>query len=202
MPVEADIQMTRKALGIIAEAKFPVHIITKSNLVTRDYDILQEIAKTYAAVSITITCADDELSKLLEPNAPTTSERLQAVRFLSDKGIYVGITLMPLMPYINDTPDNVCSIVRKVSDAGASYIIPMFGVTLRKGSRDYLFRAMDATFPGMRARYEQQFGEQYICNSPHLRQLERTFYDEIQRVNIASAMHFYKPQPDTQLSLF
>jgi DNA repair photolyase len=202
MPVEADIQMTRKALAILADAKFPVHIITKSNLAVRDYDILQEISKTYAAVSITITCADDEQSKILEPNAPPSSERLQAIRFLSDKGIYVGVTLMPLMPYINDTPDNVSSIVRKAKDAGASYIIPMFGVTLRKGSRDYLFRAFDTSFPGMRVRYEQQFGERYICNSPRYRLLEQTFYREIQKADIPSCMRFYKPEPDRQLSLF
>lgn len=202
MPIEGDIQLTRKALAILADAKYPVHIITKSNLVERDYDILQDIGKTYAAVSITITCADDEQSKILEPNAPPTSERLQAIRFLSDNGIYVGVTLMPLMPYINDTPDNITSIIRKAHDAGASYIIPMFGVTLRRGSRDYLFHAFDASFPGMRTRYEQQFGEDYICNSPAYRLLEETFYNEIQSRGLSTSMQFYKAETDRQLSLF
>jgi DNA repair photolyase len=202
MPIEADMQMTRKALEILADTKFPVHIITKSNLVMRDYDILQEIRRTYAAVSITITSADDKLSKILEPHAPSTSERLEAVRFLAGKGIYTGITLMPLLPGINDTKENVASIIQKTKDAGGEYIIPMFGVTLRKGSRDYFYHALDKSFPGMKEQYENRFGEQYMCNSPNYKQLEEVFYEEINKVRISSGVQFYQPPAEQQLSLF
>ena len=147
MPIEKELEMIRKALQLIATYKFPVHIITKSDLVERDMDILQDISKTYAAVSFTITTASDTLSRQLEPFAPVTSKRFKAMEQLAAKGIYTGITLMPVLPFINDTTDNIESIIKGAKDSGASYIIPMFGVTLRKGSRDYFYKALDTTFP-------------------------------------------------------
>lgn len=202
MPIEKDTLMTRNTLTIISEVKFPVHVITKSNLVVRDYDILQEINKTYAAISITITCADDTLSKKLEPNAPSTSDRFKAIEFLSKNGIYTGITLMPLLPYINDTESNIKSIVQKAKDSGTAYIIPMLGVTLRKGSRDYLYKAFNKSFQGMSALYQKEFGEEYICSSPNYKTLQKNFYDETHKFGIPFKMRFYTPQKDQQLTLF
>ena len=137
MPVERELRLTRRALGMIADERFPVHVITKSSLAERDADILQEISATYAAVSFTVTCADDALSVRTEPGAPASSERFRAMAALAAKGIYTGVTMMPLLPLINDTRENVEAIVRRAKDAGASYILPMFGVTLRSGSREH-----------------------------------------------------------------
>ena len=159
MPIEKEIEITRKALQIIEAKRFPVHIITKGSLVTRDYDILQEISKIYAAVSFSITTASDELSKIIEPNAPSSSERFRAMNYLAKKGIYTGVTLMPLLPYINDTKENIEQILQKAKDAGASYINPMFGMTLRRGSREYYYRALDRYFPNMKEKYISQYGE-------------------------------------------
>jgi len=202
MPAETEIQIVRNALEAVSEAKFPVHIITKSDLVIRDYDILQEIGRTYAAVSMTITGTDDSLAGKLEPNAPPPSKRFKAIEFLANKGIYTGITLMPLLPYINDKEENITSVIRRAKDAGAAYIIPMFGVTLRKGSRDYLYAAFDKQFSGMKEKYEKAFGEQYICNSPAYRQLEKVFYNESGKFKIPSFMDFYSPEENKQLTLF
>ena len=202
MPVEAKQNITRKAMEIISNYRFPVHVITKSDLVTRDYDILQDISKIYAAVSITITTSDDALAKKLEPNAPSSSDRFKAIEFLAEKGIYTGITLMPLLPFINDTKENVKTIIQKAKDAGASYIIPMLGVTLRKGSRDYLYNTFDKDFPGMRGLYEKTFGEQYICHNSNYYSLLNEFTYERNRVGIPSQMQFYKPQKEQQLTLF
>ena len=141
MPVERELRLTRRALGMIADERFPVHVITKSSLAERDADILQEISATYAAVSFTVTCADDALSVRTEPGAPASSERFRAMAALAAKGIYTGVTMMPLLPLINDTRENVEAIVRRAKDAGASYILPMFGVTLRSGSRERVPRA-------------------------------------------------------------
>lgn len=202
MPVETELQMTRKALTIIAETKYPVHVITKSNTLMRDYDLLQEISKTYAAVSITITTANDMLSKKLELNAPPSSDRFKAIEFLAGKGIYTGITLMPLLPFINDDTMNIIEIVRQAKQAEAAYIIPMFGVTMRKGSRDYLYNAFDNQFPDMKSRYEKAFGDQYICNSPNYKLLENTFFNEIRKLGIPAFMKFYSPKENKQLTLF
>lgn len=202
MPLEKELQFVRKALQLIATEKFPVHIITKSNLIERDTDILQEISKIYVAASFTITSATDTLSSQIEPRAPKTSERFKAMELLANKGIYTGITLMPILPFINDTKENVLTIIRQAKDSGASYILPMFGVTLRKGSREYFYSALDKNFPGMKAEYQRYFGNQYACYSSHYRELSDIFFDSCGKLGIATQMRFYQSPAKEQLSLF
>ncbi len=202
MPIEKELEMTRKALSVIAEKKFPVHIITKSNLVERDIDILQEISKLYCAVSFTITTFDDKLSKIIEPNAPKSSLRFDAIKHLAEKGIYTGITLMPILPFINDNEENIRSIIHKAKDCGASYIFPAFGVTLRKGSRDYFYKALDQDFNGIKGKYDSSFGNNYICPSPISKKLEDIFNEEIYKSGISPKIEFFHPKQEPQLSLF
>lgn len=202
MPLERELQLTRNALQIIASYKFPVHIITKSNLVERDIDILQEISKKYAAVSFTITSATDSLAKKIEPNAPSTSERYNAMKALADKGIYTGVTLMPILPFINDTKENIETIIRQAKESGASYIIPMFGVTLRKGSREYFYKALDSEFPNVKEKYQFHFGEQYECFSPDYRMIFDTFRELSLKLGIDTRMRFYQPKIVQQQSFF
>jgi len=202
MPLEKELQMTRQALQVIASQKFPVHVITKSNLPVRDYDVLQEISKTYAAVSFTITTADDSLSGRIEPVASSSSERFKAMAFLADKGIYTGITLMPILPFINDTKEELEILIRKAKDHGASYILAMFGVTLRKGSREYFYKALDQNFEGVKNKYKQTFGESYECFSPRSRVLYTTFMELSEKLGIETRIRFYTPPTDNQLSLF
>ncbi|MDR0231230.1 MAG: radical SAM protein [Dysgonamonadaceae bacterium] len=202
MPIEKDLQLTRKALQIIAKEKFPVHVITKSNLVERDADILQDISKTYAAVSFTITTADDSISQKIEPHAPPSSERFKAMKILAEKGIYTGITLMPVLPFINDTKENITAIVKQAKESGASYILPMFGVTLRKGSREYFYKALDNCFAGFKEKYQSRFREQYECFSPNYKALTETFAEQCAELNIDNRMRFYHPEVYIQQSLF
>ncbi len=202
MPLEKELRLTRGALQAIADAKFPVHIITKSDMVERDADILQEISRTYAAVSFTITCADDALSLRTEPHAPATSARFRAMERLAKMGIYTGVTLMPLLPYINDTKQNIEGILRRARDTGASYVLPMLGVTLRKGSREYLYKALDEGFPGIKDRYISRFGERYECFGPDHTELKQTLGELAREVGIPLRMEFYRPGPDPQMNLF
>jgi len=202
MPLERELRLTQKALQIIASEKFPVHIITKSDLVTRDADILQEIAKTYAAVSFTITTDNDDLAKKIEPCAPKSSDRFKAMEQLSNLGIYTGITLMPLLPFINDTKENIENILKRAKDAGASYVIAMFGVTLRAGSREYFYRALEHHFPNIKKRYQSSFGEQYMCNSLNYKILSDTFYNLSAKLNINTQMDFYQPKTNQQLDIW
>ena len=195
MPVEKDIQHTRKALQIIAKEKFTLHVITKSNLVERDVDILQDISKTYTAVSFTITSADDSLSQKIEPHAPPASERFKAMKSLAEKGIYTGVTLMPVLPFINDTTENITAIVKQAKESGASYILPMFGLTLRKGSRDYFYNALDnSSFAGIKEKYQSRFGEKYECFSPNYKLLTNTFKEQCDKLEIDIRMRFYRPE--------
>ena len=202
MPVERELRLTRRALGMIADERFPVHVITKSSLAERDADILQEISATYAAVSFTVTCADDALSVRTEPGAPASSERFRAMAALAAKGIYTGVTMMPLLPLINDTRENVEAIVRRAKDAGASYILPMFGVTLRSGSREHFHATLDREFPGLKARYEACFGNRYECFSPSYRKLNDTFRNLCAKLGLETRMRFYAPTLPEQGSLF
>ena len=203
MPAEGELHLTRRALGIIALERFPVHVITKGTLVERDTDILQEIAKTYAAVSFTITTADDALASRIEPHAPPTSERFRAMADLARKGIYTGITLMPLLPFINDTEENIRTLVERAKDAGACYILPMFGVTLRKGSREHFYAALDRDFPGVGEKYRHQFGDRYECFSPRYCKLSGLFRDLCAKYGIETRMRFYRSETvPRQTSLF
>lgn len=202
MPLEKEMGLTRKALQIIANEKFPVHVITKSNLVERDIDILQTISQIYTAVSLTITSVDDSLSRKIEPNAPPSSDRFKAMECLAKKGIYTGITLMPVLPFINDTKENITTLVKKAKDAGASYIIPMFGVTLRKGSRDYFYKVLDRNFIGIKEKYQFYFGEKYECNSLQYKKLMELFLEQTTLLRISPRMEFYNPPTYIQQSLF
>ena len=121
---------------------------------------------------------------------------------LAAKGIYTGVTMMPLLPQINDTRENVEAIVRRAKDAGASYILPMFGVTLRSGSREYFYAALERGFPGLRGHYEACFGDRYECFSPNYRALDDTFRNLCAKLGIATRMRFYQPALPEQGSLF
>lgn len=205
MPVERKYQLTQRALQVMTEHQFPVHIITKSNLVLRDLELLKEINNIFAAVSFTITTADDELGKKLEPGASLVSERFAAMRQLAEAGIPTGITLMPVLPFIEDTPENISRIVELASENGASYILPAFGMTLRAGSRDYYYTQLDRHFPGLKARYIRQYGERYQCELPNAAQLYELFNQRCQHYGIATRMPIFKPEPvqnSRQMRLF
>ncbi len=202
MPIEQELQLTRQALKIVAGKRFPLHIITKSSLVTRDKDLLQEISKTYAAVSITLTTADDDLVSRIEPHASSSSQRLLALRTLSDAGIYTGVTLMPTLPFINDSPEGLSTLLRKIADSGARYVLYMPGMTLRKGSREYFYGKIEKLFPGVRQQYEATFADRYVCDSLQRDQLLETFYRETNCLGLATRMLFYQPEASQQLSLF
>ena len=202
MPIEKDLQLVRKALQIIANERFPVHIITKSNLVERDADILMDISKTYTAVSFTITTADDFLSRKIEPHASSTSARFEAMNLLAVKGIYTGVTLMPILPFINDTKVNITTILQRAKDCGASYIIPMFGVTLRKGSREYFYKALDVCFAGLKEKYQSHFGLQYECFSPNYKMLNEIFREQCYKLGMENGIRFYQPKVYQQQRLF
>jgi DNA repair photolyase len=202
MPLEADVNLTGRALAVIAEFRFPVHVMTKSDLVLRDLDTLSQINRTYAAVSFTITTADDRLGRRLEPRAPLVSERLRAIRTLADHGIYTGVTMMPLLPFIEDNDENVRRIVELAHAHGAAYIIPWFGMSLRDRQRAYYYDRLDELFPGLRQRYERTFEEQYACPSPHINRLRQMFEDLCEQYGIATRMRTYQRVTGTQMRLF
>lgn len=202
MPAEALQMQTLAALKVIERRRFPVHIITKSNLVLRDINVLKSIAQVYAAVSVTITTSDDELASKIEPLAPTSTARFEVIRRMREEGIHAGVTFMPVLPFINDTEENVRAIVARAVTAGAEYIIPYLGVTLREGSREYFYQKLDTCFPGIRQKYEAAFEGKYECQSPNAKALYRLLDSLCRENGIAQVLPEYKVVGDRQMDLF
>ena len=176
MPLEAEARLAAGALQAIAEFGFGVHVITKSTLVLRDIPLFQKIARqSTAAVSLTVTTVDDELARVVEPGAPPASERLRALRELAQAGIEARVALMPVLPYLEDSWENVEAIVERAAACGVRAIVASFGLTMRGRQRDYFYRRLDESFPGLRVRYEESYGERYICASPDAARLHERF---------------------------
>ena len=207
-PFEEKFLLTRKALELIDKYNYGAAIATKSDLIIRDIDVLKRI-KEHSPVlcKITITTADDELSKKIEPNVCLSSERFKAIKELSDEGIYTGILLMPILPFINDTEENIISIVRKAKENGAKFVYPAFGVTLRSNQRIHFFDRLDKEFPKIKERYIREFQNNYMCSSPKARELYKIFSEECRRLGIVYKMKdiiedYKKLYKNEQISLF
>ena len=202
MPLEREINLAGRALEVIAEFGFPVHIITKSDLVLKDVETLREISRVYASVSFTITTADDELAAKVEPLAPRPSARLAAMRILADHGIQTGVTMMPILPFIEDNEENIAGIIEGAAASGASYIIPWMGMTMRDRQRAYYYRQLDRHFPGLRERYTQTHGDRYSCDVPEAARLYRQMEALCKQCGLSTQMPLYEPQLVQQLTLF
>jgi DNA repair photolyase len=202
MPVEKQYRITEQCLEIIARNKFPIHIITKSDLMLQDIALLIEINKLYCAVTFTITTADDNLCSKIEPGSPVTSRRLEAMRSLSDAGILTGISLMPILPYINDNKENIRNIIQLVAENGGKYVVPGLGVSIRDRQREYLYKEFDKKFPGVKQKYIKKFGGNYSAPANDHKKLQIALEEECYKHNIALRIPKYtSPQKKNQLSL-
>lgn len=203
MPLEREIRLTRRAMEVIAEFGFPVHVLTKSDLPLRDVAIFQEIhRRARAVVSFTITAADDELARKLEPGAPPSSRRFAAMRAMAEAGIETGVMLMPVLPFIEDTPENVTAIVERAMAAGASHVVPWFGMSMRNRQRAYFYTQLDGLFPGLRQTYERTYGDRYSCDSPNAGKLHALLERLQARYGFETRVTPYQPIEATQLTLF
>jgi DNA repair photolyase len=203
MPLEESVRLTQRALEVIASYGFGVHVVTKSDLVVRDLSLLRKIGRTAsAAVSLTVTTDDDELCRRIEPGAPVTSARFRALERLAAAGIATRIALMPTLPFIEDTWENVSAIVERASDCGVTAIVPWFGMSMRDRQRDYFYRRLDELFPGLRERYETEYGERYMCPSPNAESLFDRFTRLCAERGIATSVQPALAPTGEQLDLF
>lgn len=200
-PAELRYNLTSRALAVIARHGFPVHLITKSDLVLKDLDVLAEINRVQARVCFTLTTTDDALARVLEPGAPPPSRRLAAMRALAERGVIVGVALMPVLPFIEDTEENIAAIVAQTAAHGGTFILPWMGMSLRDRQRDYYYTKLDQHFPGLRRKYERAFGERYSCSARHAPALMRVFNEACAAARIADHVPLYEP-PAQQPSLF
>lgn len=208
-PFEETELLTRHGLELINAYGFGAVVLSKSALIARDADILLEIAEHSPAMAkMTVTTCDDELCRLIEPNVSVSSERFSAIAEMSGKGIFTGITLMPVLPFIEDTEENIVGIVKTAHECGARFIYPAFGMTLRGRQREHYLSQLEKIFPekGLRRKYESYFGENYGCTSPNVKKLWARFVSECEGYGILYKMEdicaAYKSGYDTQLSFF
>lgn len=177
-PFEKKEQLTRNALALLDAYEFGAALATKSNLIVRDIDILKSIQlHSPVLCKITITTPHDALAKKLEPAAPSPTERFEAVAQLAAAGIFAGILLMPVLPFLQDDDAAILAVVHRAAAAGARFVYPYFGLTMRSGQREYFFAGLEKAFPGkgLAAQYRSRFGTRYHCPSPRAKQLWATF---------------------------
>ena len=165
---ERELQLTRRCLEVISRNGFGATVLTKSDLVLRDIDLLEQINRdSKAVVQMTLTTADDDLCRIIEPNVCPTSRRFEVLCECRERGIPTVVWFTPLLPFINDTADNVRAIVDYARRAGCYGVIVFgMGLTLREGNREYFYAALDRHFPGMKERYMKRFVNNYELPSP------------------------------------
>ena len=167
MHCEETLKLTRHCLEIIEHYEFGLAIQTKSNRILRDLDLLKSInQKAKCVVQMTLTTYDEDLCKILEPNVCTTKERVEALKIFHEHGIPTIVWLDPILPFINDTKENIEGILAYCIQAKVYGIICFgMGVTLREGDREYFYAALDRHFPGMKKQYQKKYGNAYEVNS-------------------------------------
>ena len=184
--LEEELRITRKCLELIEKYGFGLAIQTKSSRILRDIDVLKSINnKTKCVVQITLTTFDEDLCRIIEPNVSTTAERFAVLEAMRDEGIPTVVWLSPILPYINDTEENLYGLLDYCVRAKVRGILCFgFGVTMREGNREYFYSKLDECFPDMKQQYIKAFGCGYECHSPNNARLMNILYNECRRYNI------------------
>lgn len=175
-PKEQDYQITRGALMLLKKYGFGVSIDTKSDLLLRDMDILEELSiANDVIVKFTITTPHDELSKVIEPHVCPSSARFAAVKALNKNGIFAGIMMNPVLPFITDSEDDIRHLVQLAKQNSAKFVLSYMGVTLRENQREYYYQKLDENFKGLKEKYMYQYGNRYSCAPVDSRKLYNVF---------------------------
>ena len=208
-PEEKELELTRNALKLIAKYKFGVSIDTKSDLILRDIDLLQEISEyNNVIIKISITTYDDELARKLEPNVITSTKRFQVLKILRQNNLYAGVLMTPVLPFLTDTEENITNMNLKSKESDAKFIYTKMGMTLKTNQRDYYYKALDVLYPGLKEDYIAVYGSKHICNSLHYRHLMELYLKMCSENNILTDMDAiiedYKKEipQNEQMSLF
>lgn len=212
LPLEKDLRLTRGALELIYAYGFGAAVQTKSTWILRDLELLAKIhSRAKAVVQMTLTTQDDALCRILEPNVSVTSERVAALKAFRDAGVPTVVWLCPILPYINDTRENIQGILESCIDAGVKGVLCFnMGLTLRDGNREYFYAQLDRHFPGLKQQYIRSFGGRYECNSPQNQTLMRLFHGTCEKAGLMHEVNpiftylhtFEEKEEQGQMSLF
>ena len=177
MHCEEQLRLTRRCLEIIRNYGFGAAVQTKSDRILQDIDLLDEINRSAkCVVQMTLTTWDDKLCSILEPNVCRTKRRIEVLEEMRKRGIPTVVWLTPILPFINDTEENVTAILNECVRTGVKGVIDFgMGLTLRDGDREYFYAALDKHFPGMKERYVRRYGNAYVLPSPNAEKLTEIF---------------------------
>lgn len=191
MHCEEQLRLTRKCLEIIHQYGFGAAVQTKSDRILQDIELLDAINKeAKCVVQITLTTYDEDLCKIIEPNVCTTKRRIEVLEIMRERGIPTVVWLTPILPYINDTEENVAAILDACVRTGVKGIMCFdMGLTLREGDREYYYAALDKFFPGLKEKYIRQYGNAYELPSPNRDRLMELFQETCKRNNM-----LYRPE--------
>lgn len=186
IPLESKLEFVRNSLKLIYRYGFGFTCITKSDLILRDLDLLKKInEKAKTVVQITLTTADEDLCRKIEPNVCTTKRRVEVLKKLNDADIPTVVWLTPFLPYINDTEENINELLDYCIETNVKGIICFnIGLTLRDGNQQYFYKKLDESFPGLKNRYIEKYGSNYVLESENNRQLMDLFYKKTAENNI------------------
>lgn len=212
LPLEKETRLTRRCLEVIQRQGFGVSVLTKSDLILRDLDLLKRINQSAkAVVCTTFTTFDEDLCRILEPHVCTTRRRFEMLKTCHEAGLRTGVWLCPILPFLNDTEENLRGLLEYCFAAGVEAVVNFgMGVTLREGDREYFYAQLDRHFPGMKERYIRTFGNRYECPSPNAPRLERILREECRKRGVlwepeaamGWLMEFEDPRAGQQLDLF
>lgn len=186
IPLEINFENVRKALSLAYQYDYGFTLITKSDLILRDLDLLKKInEKTKCVVQMTLTTYNEDLCKKIEPNVSTTKERFEVLKKLRDLGIPTVVWICPILPFINDTEENILGILDYCIEANVYGVICFgMGMTLREGSREYFYNQLDRLFPNMKKKYIKVYGNQYVLNSLNNNKLMKLFHEKCEQNGI------------------
>lgn len=186
IPLEMQLGTMRKALSLIDKYGYGVTLQTKSDRVLRDIDLLEKInRKTKAVVQMTLTTYDEELCKKIEPKVCTTARRFEVLKQMRDAGISTVVWLSPILPFLNDRSENISGLLELCAQAKVYGIICFgMGLTLREGNREYFYAQLDRLFPGLKEKYQQRYGNQYMLDSPNNERLMKLFHEKCEEYGI------------------
>ena len=186
IPPEMKLGNVRKALELVYEYGFGFTVITKSNRILRDLDLLQKMnERTKCVVQMPLTTCDEDLCRKIEPNVSTTEERFEVLKTLRDCGIPTVVRLAPVLPFINDTEENISGILDMCAEAKVYGVICFgMGLTLREGNREYFYEQLDRLFPGLKEQYIRTYGDQYMIESGNSQKLMRLFHRKCEKYGI------------------
>ncbi|MBR0272342.1 MAG: radical SAM protein [Methanobrevibacter sp.] len=186
MPIEKRLKYTRSALELIYRYGHGFTCITKSDLILRDLDLIKKVnEKSKAVVQMTLTTADEDLCKILEPHVCTTKRRVEVLKKLNEENIPTVVWLCPVLPFINDTEENINKILDYCIDTHVKGIICFeMGMTLRDGDRQYFYKKLDEHFPGLKKKYITHFKNNYHIPSPYNSKLMEIFNERTSKAGI------------------